>query len=173
MHYLTMDTADEDIWRILSENVPKEHHLHIHCFTDSPELAQKLFDHYPNCWIGITGKYLDGTRYVPYTYHSVTGVVTYSSNLNTSAVIRNLAASSSERNSSVLRLLLETDSPYMTPTNLPVSEMGIKSARSLATSHSAMIPYTAQFVAETAGNGWTTEEVLRCCRENARKMYGV
>lgn len=49
-------TADDDIWRILSENVPKEHHLHIHCFTDSPELAQKLFDHFPNCWIGITGK---------------------------------------------------------------------------------------------------------------------
>lgn len=98
-----------------------------------------------------------------------TGVVTFSTNQNTSAVIRNLASSSS----STLRLLLETDSPFMTPLNLPTSELGIKSTRSLATSHSGMIPYTAQFVAETAGEPWTTSEVLRVCRENARKMYGV
>lgn len=135
--------------------MPKEQKLHIHCFTDSPELAEKLLGHFPNCFIGITG------------------VVTYATNQNTSAVIRNLAAKSSDKTSSVLRLLLETDSPYMTPNNLPVKEIGIKSARSLATCHSAMIPYTAQFVAEQAGNGWTTEEVLAVCRENAQKMYGV
>lgn len=135
--------------------MPQEHKLHIHCFTDSPELADKLLSHFPNCWIGITG------------------VVTYATNLNTSAVIKNLASRSEERTSAVLRLLLETDSPYMTPNNLPVKEMGIKNARSLATCHSGMIPYTAQFVAEQAGNGWTTEEVLRACRENAQKMYGV
>jgi TatD DNase family protein len=99
--------------------------------------------------------------------------VTYATNLNTSAVVRNLAAKSAEKTSSVLRLLLETDSPYMTPNNLPTKEIGVKSARSLATCHSAMIPYTAQFVAEQAGNGWTTEDVLRVCRENAKKMYGV
>ncbi|CAD6572923.1 MAG: hypothetical protein CYPHOPRED_004970 [Cyphobasidiales sp. Tagirdzhanova-0007] len=144
-----------NIWRILRANVPKEAHLHIHCFTDTPELAQKLLDHFPNCWIGITG------------------VVTYATNTNTSSVIRNLVAASPDRTSSVLRLLLETDSPYMTPTTLPTGEMGIKNARSLATCHSGMIPYTAQFVADTAGNGWTTEDVLRVCRENARRMYGI
>ena len=48
--------ADEDIWRILSEHLPKEQKLHIHCFTDSPELAAKLQDHFPNCWIGVTGR---------------------------------------------------------------------------------------------------------------------
>ena len=101
------------------------------------------------------------------------GVATYTSNLNTAAVIRKLAGASEERTSTVLRLLLETDSPYMLPTNLPVKEMGIKSARSLPTSHSGMLPYTAQFIAETTGNGWTTEEVIRACRENATKMYGV
>ncbi|KAK9894472.1 hypothetical protein P389DRAFT_197764 [Cystobasidium minutum MCA 4210] len=147
--------ADDDIWRILSENVPKEQRLHIHCFTDTPELAEKLLGHFSNCFIGITG------------------VVTYATNQNTSAVIRNLASKSTEKTSEVLRLLLETDSPYMTPNNLPVKEIGIKSARGLATCHSAMIPYTAQFVAEQAGNGWTTEEVLAVCRENAKKMYGV
>lgn len=147
--------ADDDIWRILSTYVPKETRLHIHCFTDSPELAKKLLAHFPNCFIGVTG------------------VVTYSTNLNTSQVIKDLAASSSERTSSVLRLLLETDSPYMLPTNLPVKEIGVKTARSLATCHSGMIPFTAEFVAEQAGNGWTTEEVITACRENARKMYGV
>lgn len=100
-------------------------------------------------------------------------MATYATNLNTAQVIRNLAGSSSERTSSVLRLLLETDSPFMTPNNLPTKEIGVKSARSLATCHSGMIPWTADFVAQTAGNGWTTEEVLRACRENAKKMYGV
>ena len=47
--------ADDDIWRILSEHLPKEQRLHIHCFTDSPELADKLLGHFPNCWIGVTG----------------------------------------------------------------------------------------------------------------------
>jgi len=147
--------ADEDIWRILSEHLPKEKKLHIHCFTDTPELAAKLQEHFPNCWIGVTG------------------VATYATNLNTAQVIRNLASASSERTSSVLRLLLETDSPYMTPNNLPVKEIGVKSARSLATCHSGMIPWTADFIANTAGNDWTTSEVLQACRDNARKMYGV
>ena len=47
-----------------------------------------------------------------------------------------------------------------------------------------MIPWTAEFVADVAGEPssgeqtqesgvWTTERVLRIGRENARKMYGV
>lgn len=29
--------------------------IHIHCFTDSPEFGQRLLDHFPNLYIGITG----------------------------------------------------------------------------------------------------------------------
>ena len=165
--------ADEDIWRILSENLPKEQKLHIHCFTDTPELAAKLQEHFPNCWIGVTGAFQPAGMDCGTTNVNFAGVATYATNLNTAQVIRNLASASSERTSSVLRLLLETDSPYMTPNNLPVKEIGVKSARSLATCHSGMIPWTADFIANTAGNDWTTSEVLQACRDNARKMYGV
>jgi TatD DNase family protein len=71
---LTIHTreADEDTERILKENVPQDHkvrinpkflfkllivlvQIHIHCFTDSPDFAQRLLDHFPNLCIGITG----------------------------------------------------------------------------------------------------------------------
>lgn len=72
---LTIHTreAEEDTERILKEIVPKDHkvpaprlstwilglmqgeQIHIHCFTDSPEYAQRLLDHFPNLYIGITG----------------------------------------------------------------------------------------------------------------------
>lgn len=29
--------------------------IHIHCFTDSPEFAQRLLNWFPNLYIGITG----------------------------------------------------------------------------------------------------------------------
>lgn len=64
--------ADEDIYKILTEELPREQRFHVHCFTDSPELAHKLLSHFENCFIGITG------------------VVTYSSNENTSSALRSL-----------------------------------------------------------------------------------
>lgn len=75
--------ADEDTESILKAEVPKDHkvqqwfssvvsygarphrsrahgssatpQIHIHCFTDSPEFGQRLLDHFPNLYIGITG----------------------------------------------------------------------------------------------------------------------
>lgn len=29
--------------------------IHIHCFTDAPEFGQRLLDHFPNLYIGVTG----------------------------------------------------------------------------------------------------------------------
>jgi TatD DNase family protein len=75
--------ADEDTESTLKAEVPKDHkvqqwffsvvsygarphrsrahgssttpQIHIHCFTDSPEFGQRLLDHFPNLYIGITG----------------------------------------------------------------------------------------------------------------------
>lgn len=33
----------------------KKKQIHVHCFSDSPELARRLLDHFPNLYIGITG----------------------------------------------------------------------------------------------------------------------
>ena len=82
-----------------------------------------------------------------------------------------------------LRILLETDAPYMTPSNLYNFLTEIKGRR-LPLCHTAMIPWTAEFVAGVAeqpsSDGgdkprgvWSTETVLRVGRENANKMYGV
>ncbi|KAF9471991.1 hypothetical protein BDN70DRAFT_887489 [Pholiota conissans] len=166
---LTIHTreADNDTERILKAEVPKDHPIHIHCFTDSPEFAQRLLDHFPNLYIGITG------------------VITYSTNSDTSTVIRNMMAPpepSIEPSSLPLRILLETDAPYMVPANLYEDLPAIK-GKKLPVCHSAMVPWTAKFVANVANGGatglvetegrWNADEVMRVARENAKKVYGV
>ena len=173
---LTIHTreADDDTERILKEHVPQEHkvqhhrhivkfadvvQIHIHCFTDSPGFAQRLLDYFPNLYIGITG------------------VISYSTNKDTSTVVRELATRSSTPldgplPGTNLRILLETDAPYMVLANLYESLPPLKGAR-IPLCHSAMIPWTADFVANVAGQGWDAEKVMGDARENARKVYGV
>src|SRR5271154_5804691 len=117
--------ADDDILEILTKHVPKETHIHVHCFTDTLALASSLLSHFPNLYIGITG------------------VITYASNLNTTEVVK---ATPLER------LLLETDSPFMIPNNVQkgIKSMGGKSTR-LPVCWSGMIPYTADYVADIKG----------------------
>lgn len=84
----------------------------------------------------------------------------------------------------------------MTPSNLPAAEMGLTKGQKLPLSLSAMIPWTAEFVAKvlnerhesvevkTIESGmeqlelasthrWTTEDVLRVTRHNAAYLYGI
>lgn len=76
-----------------------------------------------------------------------------------------------------LRILLETDAPFMTPSNVYSSLQNVKGR--LPISHSAMIPWTAEFVANIANESaadrgsWDMLRVLRESRENAKAMYGV
>ncbi|KAF8898056.1 hypothetical protein CPB84DRAFT_1836957 [Gymnopilus junonius] len=184
---LTIHTreADDDTERILKAEVPKDHKIHIHCFTDSPAFARRLLDHFSNIYIGITG------------------VITYATNTDTSTVIRNMISPSlsstappTPSNPSALRILLETDAPFMVPANiyedLPAAAMR---GKKLPVCHSAMVPWTAKFVADVAnaavaaaaqegaegGNGsessqadlWDADVVMRVARDNARKVYGV
>ncbi|KAF8649324.1 hypothetical protein AX16_005879 [Volvariella volvacea WC 439] len=158
--------ADEDTERILKEEVPKDHKIHVHCFTDAVPFAQSLLDHFPNLCIGITG------------------VITYSSNLNTSALIQQMtktppwstpsSASTSAPSApqlSPLRVLLETDAPYMTPGNLYASLPALKGKLPLC--HSAMIPWTAEFVSAVSEGRWSAERVMRVSRDNAKFVYGI
>ncbi|KAK4058279.1 hypothetical protein OIO90_000436 [Microbotryomycetes sp. JL221] len=159
--------ADDDIWTILTEELPKHARIHVHCFTDSPELATKLLNHFPNLYIGITG------------------VVTFSSNLNTAQVVRNMGINATRSNPQPLRILLETDAPYMIPSNLgPPTSLGMKGGQKLPFSHSGMLPWTAAFVAQVLneavpdrnsdeGDRWTTIDVLQVARDNARKVYRI
>ncbi|CAA7265634.1 unnamed protein product [Cyclocybe aegerita] len=178
--------ADDDCERILKAEVPKDTPIHVHCFSDTPEFAARLLEHFPNLYIGITG------------------VITYGTNANTAAVIQNMVtaapqspnvdlsnsdastASPSPSPTPSLRILLETDAPFMTPSNI-YAEPALR-GKKLPISHSAMIPWTAKFVAEVANEAlgrrkedggelkeaevvWSADEVMRASRENARKVY--
>ncbi|GAA5855491.1 hypothetical protein JCM8547_007858 [Rhodosporidiobolus lusitaniae] len=154
--------ADSDILEILTSELPKEQKLHIHCFTDSPVLAHSLLEHFPNCFIGITG------------------VVSFSSNLNTAQVIRDLGAKCSPESPEGLRIVMETDAPYMVPTTLPAKELGMTSKQRFPFSTASVLPWSAEYVAKVLNENkgeeerkWTTVDVLRQARENARKVYGI
>ncbi|KZW03309.1 Metallo-dependent hydrolase [Exidia glandulosa HHB12029] len=151
--------AEEDTERIMKEVIPRDWKIHIHCFTDSPDFAERLLDHFPNLYIGITG------------------VVTYTSNLNTSEILRRLAKSAtSSETGKPLRILLETDAPYMTPSNIYPSlpELGAKNPR-LPLCHPGMIPWTAEFVSNVVKDfqSLSTDAVLRASAANAAHMYSV
>ncbi|KAJ7251127.1 hypothetical protein B0H12DRAFT_1119685 [Mycena haematopus] len=178
---LTIHTreADADTECILKENVPKEHKIHIHCFTDSPAFAQRLLEWFPNLYIGITG------------------VITYSTNTDTSTTVRNMFASPASPSAPGdidprLRILLETDAPYMVPApiyTMPAFAVPEAKGKKLPLCHSGMVPWTAGFVAgllptnegkaedgdekEEGGSGWDAARVMRVARENARAVYGV
>ncbi|KAF9257352.1 Metallo-dependent hydrolase [Marasmius fiardii PR-910] len=164
---LTIHTreADEDTERILKEIVPKDYRIHIHCFTDTPDFGQKLLDHFPNLYIGVTGKLCSFSL----------SVITFASNLNTAEIVRRMKPQLESPSS--LRILLETDAPYMIPSNIYNSlSLTSSGGNRLPISHSAMIPWTADFltgILKEDESGWDTETVLRVGRENARKVYGV
>jgi TatD DNase family protein len=75
-----------------------------------------------------------------------------------------------------LRILLETDAPYMVPSNLYES-LGKEVKGRLPLCHTGMIPWTAEWVArvltEAGGSGWDTKRVLQVARENSRTVYGL
>lgn len=131
-------------------------------YTDSPECAASLLSHFPNLFIGITG------------------VVTYSTNVNTPQVIRDLGATCSPSNPAGLRILLETDAPFMPPANMANKQLGMTSKQRFPFAHGGVLPWTAEFVKRVLNEGkgededkWTTAGVLRQARENARLCYGV
>ncbi|GAA6038934.1 hypothetical protein JCM8097_000581 [Rhodosporidiobolus ruineniae] len=154
--------ADSDILQLLTEELPREQKLHIHCFTDAPSLAAAILDHFPNSVIGITG------------------VVSFQSNLNTAQVIRDLGAKCSPDSPEGLRIVLETDAPYMVPSTLPTKELGITSKQRFPFSIASVLPWTAEYVAKVLNEGktdeerkWTTVDVLRQARKHAAMVYGI
>lgn len=67
------------------------------------------------------------------------------------------------------RILLETDAPFMAPSNLP------KASGKRPLCHSAMIPWTADFVAKhaMARGTWDATDVMEHARRNANIVYGI
>lgn len=125
--------------------------IHVHCFTDSPEFAQRLLDHFTNLYIGITG------------------VISYATNLNTAVLVRHMAASAA--GSDGLRILLETDAPFMVPSNIYESLPELKGRLPLC--HTAMIPWVADFTAGVVGGTSQGVDVMQRANQNAQFVYGI
>lgn len=80
--------AEEDTLRLMREHLPRDHRIHVHCFTSSAWLARELLAHFPNLCLGFTG------------------VVTFKN----APEVREVVAETP-----LDRILLETDGPYMAP----------------------------------------------------------
>jgi len=124
--------AGDDTHEILKGFLPPTHPVHVHCFTDGPDVAKKLVADFPNLYIGFTG------------------VITFNDKLHTT--VRDIVP--------LDRILLETDSPYLTP-------KGTNSA----INHPGNIPLIAQAIANL--KGISIHSVFEAARENTKKCYGI
>ncbi|KAH0791001.1 hydrolase, TatD family protein [Histomonas meleagridis] len=80
--------AEKDTLEVFERAIPKDHKVHIHCYTDSPWLVEKILEKWTNAYFGFTG------------------VLTFPKS--------NLVRESCKK-VPLNRLLSETDGPYMAP----------------------------------------------------------
>jgi len=80
--------AGDDTHAILKDLLPSSHPVHVHCFTDSPEVALKMIADFSNLFFGLTG------------------VITYKDD-SIRSIVKDIIP--------LDRILLETDGPYLTP----------------------------------------------------------
>ena len=80
--------ADEEALEIVRTYVPKNHIIHLHCYTSTPPFATALVAEYPNAYVGFTG------------------AVTFKNAKQIRETVEKLPLE---------RLLLETDAPFMAP----------------------------------------------------------
>jgi len=80
--------AEDDSFAIMSEHVPREWKIHVHCFTSSLQFAQRLMEHFPNLVFGFTG------------------VVTFGNAQDVQSVVQSVPLE---------RMVLETDGPFLAP----------------------------------------------------------
>lgn len=80
--------AEQDTLDILSREAPRDWRIHVHCFTSSPDLAEKLLSAFPGLKLGFTG------------------IVTFKNAAELQEVVKATPLD---------RFLLETDGPYLAP----------------------------------------------------------
>ena len=84
--------AEQDLFQILTERLPRDWPIHLHCFTGETRVAKQFMEEFPNLYLGVCGN------------------VTNARQTNMRAVACDVALE---------RLLIETDAPYHVPSNLP------------------------------------------------------
>lgn len=90
-------------------------------------------------------------------FKPLSGIITYySSNVDTSTVIRQLKSKNPKALFHILKL--ETDAPYMVPANLYNSFPAMQGKLSVC--HSTMVSWTAQFVVGVTDEGCNADRVM-------------
>ncbi|BFY97779.1 hypothetical protein BsWGS_00819 [Bradybaena similaris] len=128
--------AYDDCLTILMEMVPRSWPIHLHCFCGNSETANIWLKTFPNLYIGLTP------------------VITFRTAHDAINTARNIPLS---------RLLLETDSPYFVPGNIPKGRSSV--------SHPGFALFTAERIAEL--KNVSVDTVLKACRVNTYNMYGI
>mmetsp|Transcript_27955 Transcript_27955/g.61655 ORF Transcript_27955/g.61655 Transcript_27955/m.61655 type:complete len:385 (-) Transcript_27955:65-1219(-) len=149
VHARLVTPENEDLcMRTLQELLPKEHRVHIHCYSDSLKHALELCEYWPNLRIGFTGAI---------TFKDAKGKGGQKGKIGrgTQDHCRELI-----EGIPLERLLIETDGPYMCPEPFRGQ-----------TSHPGHVHRVAEQIAE-----WQQKpvgEVLRATRESARVVYAM
>lgn len=129
--------AEEDLLQILSSRVPPDWRMQLHCYTGSLEMAERFLSIFPSLYIGVCGN------------------VTFAKKHTVREVVCKVPLE---------RMVLETDAPYNTPSNLP-------RARQCRFSHPALAFYVAKEVAKL--RRVPVSDVLQAARSNTTLLYGV
>lgn len=127
--------AEEDLLHIVTKYVPHDWKVHLHCYTGPEELAVRFLDSFPNLYLGVCGN------------------VTYHKSLQSQHVASNLPLE---------RLVIETDAPYNTPSNM---------GSSCRYSHPAQALYIAKEIARL--RRMDISDVLTVIRKNTKTLYGI
>ncbi|KAI6655175.1 Deoxyribonuclease TATDN2 [Oopsacas minuta] len=127
--------AENELKSILLEELPKDWRIHLHCYTGQAPTAVGLIATFPNLYIGITGSIT--VKRLPQVRETASLIP-------------------------LERILLETDAPYMIPTDLKDK---------LKFSHPIMILHVAERIAKI--KDIALNEVLCTTRRNTKKMYDI
>ncbi len=125
--------AEEDTLRIMKDELNADWPVHVHCFTSSENLAENLISRFSRLYIGFTG------------------VITFKNSEEIRNVVKALPIS---------RIVLETDSPFMTP----IPHRG-------KVCHPGHIPWIAECISQI--KGLSLEEVYSKARLNTQDLYKI